>query len=280
MSRKSTPKGENPDVSGIIGRLKGIVGDEWGAVSRYAEKVGVPQQTLNNYLKGVRVPSVSSLAIIAEKEGLTLDWLITGEGPKYKIPDLKKKRSPKKAPARIPILGRVPAGMPGGQHWSEYEASDLLDNLTGIKDPDLIALEVEGVSMFPFLFPGDFVVMTPHGTWRTGDLIVAEIKGAAESYHVKRLGQEHNGTITLVSDNFLEYEPLTLPREKVDIRGRVVRVVRTPDRKSPFRHGEAYLAEFYRNAVIQDIVEMLPRLDTKMQDVVIAHIRALIEARS
>lgn len=284
MSRKKIPNVEKVtrsafDGESLTARIRELVGTEWGDEGRYAEKVSVPQATLNRYLNG-RVPPIEFLWIVAQKEGLSIDWLLTGKGPKF-LPQEpgKKKRPATRQARRIPILGKIPAGPPGGQRWSEYDAANLLDDLTGIQDQDIIALKVHGDSMFPTLFDGDLVVMTPHGTPANGDLVVAEIQGSGQDYQVKRLGQATRQETTLISDNFLHFPPMSYPAGQAHIRGRVIRVIRTPSRRSPHRHGNEGLMEFYQNETIQKIIERLPELGTRDQEAVIAVIETLWKSR-
>lgn len=261
-------------------RLRNIVGGEWGAVKGYAEALKVAPTTLVNYLNGKRKPPIEFLVKVAWKEKVHLGWVVTGEGPKHLPRDAeKKKRSSPRPARRIPILGKIPAGPPGGQRWSEYDAANLLDDLTGIQDQDIIALKVHGDSMFPTLFDGDLVVMTPHGAPANGDLVVAEIQGSGQDYQVKRLGQATRQETILISDNFLHFPPQSHPADQVNIRGRVIRVIRTPSRRSPHRHGNEGLMEFYQNETIQEIIGRLPELDARDQQVVIAVIETMWKAR-
>lgn len=242
--------------------------------------MGVPSNTLVNYLNGKRLPPIEFLVKVAWKEGLHLGWIVTGEGPKHlpRDPDKKKRQTTRQA-RRIPILGKIPAGPPGGQRWSEYDAANLLDGLTGIQDQDIIALKVHGDSMFPTLFDGDLVVMTPHGAPANGDLVVAEIRGSGQDYQVKRLGQASRKETILVSDNFLHFPPTAHPADEINIRGRVIRVIRTPSRRSPHRHGNEGLMEFYQNELIQEIVGRLPELNPRDQEVIIGVIETLWKSR-
>jgi len=181
-------------------------------------------------------------------------------------------------PRRIPILGRVPAGREGAQRWSEYDAKDFLETIFENDDPDLIALRVEGQSMYPSLMPEDYVLMTPNAKWGTGDLVVVEVSSWQEDYSVKRLGKHRRQEITLISDNFLHFEPRTLPAGEVDIRGKVVGIYRTPSRSLQM-HGSEGLLEFYQSSQAREIMEELPNLTEETRAIVIDHIRALAKAK-
>lgn len=263
-------------------RLKELVGNKRGAQKHYVEKWRVKQSTLNLYLSGKRFPSYEFLSKVAQIEGVSFFWLLSGEEPKYPPKDVERKGKRSARPPqlrRIPILAKVPAGSPGGWRYNGYDADDLLEDLTGITDPHAIGLKVHGDSMFPTLFDGDKVIMTSDSTWGAGDLVVAEIRGSGAEYQIKRLGQVTRKETVLISDNFLYYPPETYPADQMNIRGKVIRVIRTPSRRSPDRYGSMALAELYRNPQIQEIIERLPELGERDREMVIGMIEMMWKSR-
>lgn len=276
------------DPGALTERIHSFVGGEWGDVRAYADKIGAPASTLDEYLKG-RIPPIEFLWAVARKEGVSLDWLLTGNGAKYP-PKIKarKGRTPREnsdtpeaapSPHRIPILGKVPAGPPGGEYRVEYDAPDLLEELAAEVDDSQIALQVHGDSMFPTLLDGDRVVASLGATCEPGDLVVVEIGERSGEYQIKRLGRRRGKEVTIISDNFLRYEPQVFANGEAHLRGRVVRVVRTPTRRSSYQPGDEAIGEFYRNPLIAQIIEALPSLSEAAQHVIIEHIRALAKAK-
>jgi transcriptional regulator with XRE-family HTH domain len=61
-------------------------------VEKMAELAGIPRRTLYNYLKGPREPKAAQLAAISRVTGVTLEWLITGEGEM--LDDMSKAPAP------------------------------------------------------------------------------------------------------------------------------------------------------------------------------------------
>ncbi len=49
-------------------------------IKDFSEKTGIPYRTLQNYLLGLREPTVSNLTKIATHLGININWLLTGEG--------------------------------------------------------------------------------------------------------------------------------------------------------------------------------------------------------
>lgn len=227
---------------------------------------------------------------LSQQEDVNLHWLLTGEGPKYYT-----KHDPNKAhpdtpigelirqsnldfslTRRIPVLGKVPAGPPGGESWVDYDAPDMLEELVATDDPFLIALEVHGSSMFPTLFEGDKVVMSPESTYSRGDIVVVEIEENSGDYQVKRLGQHTKSYTGILSDNFLHFEPQRYPSEVVHIRGKVIKVVRTPKRQVV--GGDEALLHFYQSPVMHEVIDLLPQLSETALDLFIDHLKKMVKA--
>lgn len=74
------------DVSEFVIRLKSLIGDD--TIASFARKCGVPESTIRSYLARGKTPGMEHLAAIAASCGVTVDWLATGKGIKYKR-DLK-----------------------------------------------------------------------------------------------------------------------------------------------------------------------------------------------
>ncbi|MEW6755294.1 MAG: LexA family transcriptional regulator [Candidatus Latescibacterota bacterium] len=248
------------------------MGQQRGDAARFAARLGVAPQTLNNYLTGKSRPGYDFLRLLAEKAELDIGWLISGRS----LADRGGSAHPSASPL-VPILGRVPPGPPGGLDWRAHGASTIREDLAAFGDRDAIALEVLDQSMWPTLFQKDRVVMSPGGRWAQGDLVVAEIQDSAQSYEVRRLGACTREEITLIADNFLDFAPVTLPVGRVAVRGVVVRVVRTPSRRAPHREGDAALMEFYRNPLIRQIMALLPALGERAQRAIMRSIRAFAD---
>ena len=85
---KSESQGEkNVDGGGqkyeIAARIDEVI-SESGGPSSVSKETGVSRKTLFNYANGVTDPKVLSLDCIARVCGISLDWLIAGEGTKYR----------------------------------------------------------------------------------------------------------------------------------------------------------------------------------------------------
>jgi len=63
-SRKKTDKAENSELSA---RLREIVGEEWGAISKFAKALGVRPQRIQSYIAGEAIPHADFLALLTKK---------------------------------------------------------------------------------------------------------------------------------------------------------------------------------------------------------------------
>jgi transcriptional regulator with XRE-family HTH domain len=65
----------------IAARLRSVIDDRGMSIKEASEVVGIPYRTLQNYLLGEREPNAKAMAAIRTHLGISLDWLLTGEGP-------------------------------------------------------------------------------------------------------------------------------------------------------------------------------------------------------
>ncbi len=120
----------------------------------------------------------------------------------------------------IPLLGRVAAGRP-------IEAIEVPDTIAVPPDMvarrDCFALRVAGDSMIDdHIVDGDVVVLEARKTPRTGETVVALIRG--EECTLKRFFQD-GGKVRLVPANAM-LSPMEFPAEDVQVQGVVIGLVR------------------------------------------------------
>lgn len=65
-------------------RLKKVLESKGLKIKEMSEVCDIPYRTLQNYLLGEREPSAKALSTIGTQLGVSLDWLLTGEGQMYK----------------------------------------------------------------------------------------------------------------------------------------------------------------------------------------------------
>lgn len=99
-------------MSGLGERIREAA-DEVGGLKRLAENIDVPRRTLGNWLSGTQ-PKPEHLQRIADTTGVSLQWLISGEG--------QKKADAVSAMARLAKLTENPG------HFTNEEFEELVQS--------------------------------------------------------------------------------------------------------------------------------------------------------
>ena len=80
--RKShIPKVTRDQLGDVANRLEELKGDR--SQQGWAKELGIPQQNISRFLSGT-TPHLSFLIHLARREGVSLNWLVLGEGKKFR----------------------------------------------------------------------------------------------------------------------------------------------------------------------------------------------------
>ena len=151
-------------------------------------------------------PTIQAFDKIARAVGLDLDAFLKeldGTQLVTLLPDKKKEPTSYHAKGvRIPVLGRVAAGIP-------IEAIEDVDDWEEIpesmaKNGEYFALRIKGESMSPKLQPGDVVIVKKQNDVDTGDTAIVLVNGNDAT--VKQIKKTETG-IMLVGLNVEVYQP-------------------------------------------------------------------------
>lgn len=120
---------------------------------------------------------------------------------------------------RLPLDASAGPGAVGSQEipYDSYRFSRRWLREMGLEGADLSAIRVEGDSMEPDLRSGDEIFVDRNKRAGEGIFVVR----IGDALHVKQVRASAPSTIVLVSSN-PAYAPLELPREEVEVIGRVV----------------------------------------------------------
>lgn len=137
---------------------------------------------------------------------------------------------PRILPGRgIPILGHIAAGQPIIVFPESAEAADTLDLAVDVigRNEEVYALRVLGDSMVDALVDsGDLVILNHQKTANNGEMVAAWIKDREETT-LKYFF--HEGNMVRLQPANVNYEPILVPAEQVEIHGRVIAIVRRLD---------------------------------------------------
>jgi repressor LexA len=133
--------------------------------------------------------------------------------------DLLPPGSRTRSSARLPLAGRIAAGLP--VEAIENQETISLHDVVGNRD--VFALEVRGDSMRDeHIISGDYVLVERTRTARQGEIVVALVRGAETT--LKRFFNE--GSVVRLQPANAEMDPIYVPAAQVAIQGRVLGVLR------------------------------------------------------
>jgi phage repressor protein C with HTH and peptisase S24 domain len=220
----------------FIARLHTIL-RHWPSADRLARTTGVSPSAFRKWLRGEAEPSRERLVALAQAAGVTVGWLVSGEGtaPRLHPPGAPAGKSAGSIDARLDrddyiLLPKRPeaaaAGIetPTSNPKTEFMAlrHDWVRSVLGIEPGSLLLETAAGESMLPNIRDGDLLLVDA-GANRFHSFGVYVLEVAGERL-VKRVQPKLDGSLTLISDN-AAYEPDHIPADKageVRVIGRVL----------------------------------------------------------
>lgn len=184
----------------IVDRLFFLVDEKYKEQKEFAQDIGVHPTRISEWRKRKSQSYQKYLPQIAEALGTTMEYLLTGNGPKQKrsVSD-SDTALPKGAEHidlgtfhRIPILGRISAGLPlyAEQHIEGYTLTDLNGGA------EYFALRVSGDSMNAArIQDGDILIVRRQEEVENGEVAVVMV--GDEDATVKRF-YATGSTVTLM----------------------------------------------------------------------------------
>lgn len=174
-----------------------------------ASKIGITQSGYSDWERGETKIDSASLAKLSEILGVSIDYLVG------------KTNSPGNKYIRIPVLGRVAAGIPIDAIEEIIDWEDI--SATAAADGEYFGLVIKGRSMEPKISDGDTVIVRKQPDVRDGEIAVVLVNG--DEGTVKKIKKGPHG-VTLISSN-PAYDPMFYTNEEIEqlpvqILGRVV----------------------------------------------------------
>lgn len=178
--------------------------------SELAKKIYISQPAYSKYEVGTASPNPETLSKIADALDVSVDYLLGSDSqparPGY---------------IRIPVLGRVAAGIPIDAIEDVIDWEDISTAAAG--DGEYFGLQIKGHSMEPKISDGDVVIVRRQPDVDSGDIAVVLVNG--DDATVKRIKKSPQG-VTLIPSN-PAYEPMYYTNAEIEslpvqILGRVV----------------------------------------------------------
>lgn len=167
------------------------------------DKLGVSQSAVSAWERNNKLPSMQNLIDLSKIYGVSVEELSKGERIPVKkeieyVPSDRTKRF-----IRVPVIGRIPAGIPieaieDIEDWEDFPISDT------VPGHRYFALKIKGDSMEPEYRDGDTIIIQEQEDCQSGDDCAVMVNGNDCTF--KRVRKQGNG-INIVPLN-QKYEPV------------------------------------------------------------------------
>lgn len=176
----------------------------------------ISPSAIGMYEQGRRTPDIPTLKKIASYFNVSLDYLL-GNSPAKAAQQQSAGRG-----VRIPVLGRVVAGIPIEAVEEILDYEEITPELAA--SGEFFALKIRGHSMEPRMMEGDVVIVRRQDDVESGDVAIVLVNGNEAT--VKRVKKQEDG-ITLIATNTSVYEPHYYSNKEIEelpvrILGKVV----------------------------------------------------------
>ena len=186
--------------------LKNLILDRYKSIREFTTKIDMPYSTMDSVLKrGVNKANITNIIKICRELNIDTEKLADG-----KIVSTDQSNKPPKKGVKIPVLGKVPAGVPIEAVEDIIDYEEIPEEMA--KDGEFFGLQIKGNSMEPRICEGDVVIVRKQDDAETGDLVVAMINGNEAT--CKRLMKYKDG-IRLMPNN-PAYEPLYFSNKEIE----------------------------------------------------------------
>lgn len=194
-------------MSKLEEELKSLILNRYKSIREFTTKIDMPYSTMDSVLKrGVNKANITNIIKICRELNIDTEKLADGE-----IVTINKINSQtSKKGIKIPVLGRVPAGVPIEAVEDIIDYEEIPEELS--KEGEFFGLQIKGDSMEPRICAGDVVIVRKQDDAETGDLVIAMINGNEAT--CKRLMKYENG-IRLMPNN-PAYEPLYFSNQEIE----------------------------------------------------------------
>ncbi|WP_302166282.1 LexA family protein [Mitsuokella multacida] len=183
--------------------IKMYMEDKGISRKEFCKRLGFAYSTVTDWLNAEKYPRIDKIEMMATFFGVSKADLVEPHTATH---------SPAKPPApsqqlrdkglRIPVLGRVVAGIPIEAIEEVIDWEEIPQRLAA--SGKFFALRVCGHSMEPRILEGDVVIVRQQEDVESGDIAIVMVNG--DEATVKRVKKQEDG-ITLIATNTSVYEP-------------------------------------------------------------------------
>jgi len=187
-------------MESIGSKISKLLEDKGVTQRDLAKMVGVTEVTISRYINGIREPKGSILNDIAIALNVSSDYLLG-----------RNVSSSKPVGVKIPVLGRVQAGVPIEAVTDIIDYEEITEELN--RTGDFFALQVTGNSMEPRMLEGDVVIVRKQPYIQSGEVAIVLVNGCDAT--IKKVIKQDNGLL-LVASNAEVYQPTFYSTEDIE----------------------------------------------------------------
>ncbi len=183
------------------------------------ERTKISKGSLSSYVSGRYAPKQNNIYLLAKALNVNVEWLMGADIPMTYFKEVRSVDH--NSAVRIPVLGRVAAGIPINAVEETIDWEEIPAEMAG--SDEYFGLRIKGDSMSPRIMDGDTVIVRRQDDADTGDIVIAIVNG--DDGVCKKLRKTDSG-IMLISLNPV-YDPMVFDHSDIDtipvsIIGRVV----------------------------------------------------------
>ena len=182
----------------------------------FAEAIGVPYSSLTDWINGKSYPRIDKIQLMADYFGIEKADLVEA-----------RNASKRSVARRIPVLGRVAAGVPISMITEVIDFEEISDKLASLGD--IFALAIRGDSMEPRICNGDVVIVRQQSDADSGDIVIATVNG--DDATCKRLRKYRDGielvplnpaypTMFFSNEDIID-KPVVILGKVIELRGKL-----------------------------------------------------------
>ena len=186
---------------------------------KFADIIGVSRSTIAMWETGGSQPDNDNLKRIANYFNVSVDYLLGREPQDTAI-------STRKKGIKIPVLGRVQAGIPVEAIEEILGYEEITEEMAS--QGEFFALKIRGDSMLPRMVEGDVIIVRKQSNVDSGDIAVVLVNGNDAT--VKKIRKTESGIelvplnpsfdIKYYSNSEIESLPITIIGKAVELRGK------------------------------------------------------------
>ena len=176
-------------------------------MKQVADKVGVSEGTISRWESG-KIADMRRDKIMAYAQALNISPAVIMGWDDVAPSSSVQKNS--RLGKRIPVLGRVAAGIPIDAIEDVLDWEDISEDMS--KTGEFFGLRIRGDSMQPRMVEGDVVIVRWQPDAESGDVVIVQVNG--DQATCKRLAKYASG-ISLISFN-PAYAPMNFTNEEIE----------------------------------------------------------------